>query len=102
MFPSEIIVVPTVFGIPAAVVLAFRTFRHREMMAKLAASPGPALSDARIARLEQALEAVAVEIERISEGQRFVTKLLAERTSSAVPVAPGNPHERPPISLTPH
>jgi hypothetical protein len=29
-------------------------------------------------RLESAVDTIAVEIERISEGQRFVTKLLSE------------------------
>ena len=38
-----------------------------------------AQQDARFDRLEQAMEAVAIEVERIAEGQRFVTKLLAER-----------------------
>jgi hypothetical protein len=33
----------------------------------------------RLAHIEQALDAVAVETERISEGQRFTTKLLADR-----------------------
>ena len=33
---------------------------------------------ARIARIEQIVEATSIEIERISEGQRFTTKLLAE------------------------
>ena len=33
----------------------------------------------RLARIEQALDAVAVEAERISEGQRFTTRLLADR-----------------------
>jgi len=32
----------------------------------------------RLERMEQSLDAVAVEIERISEGQRFTTKLLSE------------------------
>jgi hypothetical protein len=32
----------------------------------------------RLERMEQALEAVAIEVERISEGQRFTTKLLSE------------------------
>jgi len=32
----------------------------------------------RLARLESAVDSIAVEVERISEGQRFVTKLLAE------------------------
>jgi hypothetical protein len=33
----------------------------------------------RLARVEQIVEATAVEIERISEGQRFTTRLLSER-----------------------
>ena len=32
-----------------------------------------------ISRLEQAVEAIAIEVERISEAQRFSAKLLAER-----------------------
>ncbi|HJQ10279.1 MAG TPA: hypothetical protein VJ840_04540 [Gemmatimonadaceae bacterium] len=32
----------------------------------------------RLQRLEQGMEAVAIEVERISEGQRYVTKLLSE------------------------
>ncbi len=29
--------------------------------------------------MEQAIDSIAVEVERISEGQRFTTKLLSER-----------------------
>lgn len=36
----------------------------------------------RLARLEQAADATALEVERISEGQRFTTKLLAERATA--------------------
>jgi hypothetical protein len=36
---------------------------------------------ARLERMEQAIDSIAVEVERISEGQRFTTKLLAERTA---------------------
>lgn len=32
----------------------------------------------RLERMEQTLEAVAIEVERITEGQRFTTKLLSE------------------------
>jgi hypothetical protein len=35
--------------------------------------------------MEQALDSIAVEVERISEGQRFTTKLLSERTASPAP-----------------
>lgn len=37
----------------------------------------------RLERIEQAVDAIAVEVERISEGQRFTTKLLTERSSPA-------------------
>ena len=45
---------------------------------------GPASDDlkrlsAQIEQLHGAVETVAIEVERISEGQRFTTKLLAER-----------------------
>ena len=36
---------------------------------------------ARIARVEQIVESTAIEIERISEGQRFTTRLLSEKKS---------------------
>jgi HPt (histidine-containing phosphotransfer) domain-containing protein len=38
---------------------------------------------ARLDRMEHAIDAIAVEIERISEGQRFTTKLLSERVDKA-------------------
>jgi hypothetical protein len=38
-------------------------------------------SEARLARIETAVEAMAVEVERISEGQRFTTRLLSERAA---------------------
>jgi hypothetical protein len=41
----------------------------------------------RLDRLEHAVDAVAIEVERISEGQRFVTKLLAERPSASAPAS---------------
>lgn len=45
-------------------------------------SPSP-LADDRLARLEHAVDAIALEVERISEGQRFTTKLLSEQTRPA-------------------
>lgn len=37
----------------------------------------------RLERIERAVDAMAVEIERISEGQRFTTRLLSEGKSAA-------------------
>jgi hypothetical protein len=43
-------------------------------------------TEERIARIEQAVDSIAIEVERISEGQRFTTRLLSERAQ--VPVVP--------------
>ena len=39
----------------------------------------PPADDSRLRRLEEGMDAIAVEIERISEAQRFTTKLLTAR-----------------------
>jgi hypothetical protein len=44
----------------------------------------------RLERMEQAMEAIAIEIERVSEGQRFVTRLLGEQRSG-IAVGAGQP-----------
>jgi hypothetical protein len=38
--------------------------------------------------MEEAIDSIAVEMERVGEGQRFVTKLLAERDREPEPVSP--------------
>jgi hypothetical protein len=45
----------------------------------------PADVTARLQRMEQAIDSIAVEVERISEGQRFTTKLLSERSMPSSP-----------------
>jgi hypothetical protein len=35
--------------------------------------------EARLERMEQAIDAMATEVERVAEGQRFTSRLLAER-----------------------
>jgi hypothetical protein len=68
-----------VIGFPLAVGYARRMWRG-----KPAAAPAPTNDIApRLDRLEQAVDTIAIEIERISEGQRFVTKILAERPAVA-------------------
>lgn len=44
----------------------------------IAARSLPASAESRLERIEQAVESIAVEVERVSEGQRFVTKLMSE------------------------
>jgi hypothetical protein len=46
---------------------------------KPTADAGAHLSEDRVTQIEHALEAIAIEVERIAEGQRFTARLLAER-----------------------
>lgn len=54
----------------------------RMMWKRAAAGPVrhviPPETAGRLERIEQAVEAIAIEVERVSEGQRFVTKLMSE------------------------
>ena len=43
----------------------------------------------RLARMEQAIDSVAVEVERISEAQRFTTRLLSERAETQASIGAG-------------
>lgn len=43
----------------------------------------------RLERMEQAIDSIAIEVERISEGQRFTTRLLAERAPAQPAIPPG-------------
>lgn len=61
---------------------------HREKMKGLdMTKQNLASSDQRLERVEQAVESIAIEVERIGEGQRYVTNLLSER-SPHVPALP--------------
>jgi hypothetical protein len=62
-----------VVGLPIARALA------RRMDRQSLAPPIPNEVAQRLERMEQAIDAIAVEVERISEGQRFTTNLLADR-----------------------
>src|SRR3981081_625323 len=55
--------------------------RREEVSGERESPPAP--SEARLARIEQAVEAIALEVERISEGQRFTTRLLSEQSRPA-------------------
>jgi hypothetical protein len=49
-----------------------------------ASSPMPEATPPRLERLEHAVDAIAIEIERISESQRFMTKVMSERPPAVI------------------
>ncbi|CAN5903966.1 hypothetical protein BH11GEM1_BH11GEM1_27760 [soil metagenome] len=59
-------------------------------------------SSPRLERIEQALESVAIEVERISEAQRFSARLLAERGTDAGEHRSLSRPISAPRSITPH
>lgn len=76
----ELVIVPAIFVIPAVVITIKMWLTHKEKMASVTPLPERNLiMEDRLVRIEQAVEAIAVEMERIGEGQRFVTNLLSER-----------------------
>ena len=66
----------------AAVVLAFNIATRLLRRMPSQASP-PRADERRQEKLEQAVDAIAVEVERISESQRFISKLLGERSQES-------------------
>jgi hypothetical protein len=61
---------------PIALALARNIWRR----GSLPKAAGPDRESAqRLERMEQAMDAIAIEIERVSEGQRFVTRLLSDQ-----------------------
>lgn len=70
-----------IIGLPLVRAFARRMDRSGGLPAKAGASDLE--SAQRLARMEQAIDSIAIEVERISEGQRFTTKLLSEAPKGA-------------------
>ena len=79
--PGEVAIVAIVFGTSAATILSLAKMRMRASQRRNELND-PAV-DERLYRIEQAVDAMAIEIERMSESQRFTTMILAERLPSA-------------------
>ncbi|HEY7861714.1 MAG TPA: hypothetical protein VIB98_09715 [Gemmatimonadaceae bacterium] len=78
---EDVVMAAILVGIPSLIVLAKILLSHREKMARIReGDTNPGVLDSRLARMELAIESMAIEVERVSEGQRFVTKLLSDRS----------------------
>jgi len=87
--PGDIVIVAIVFGSGVALFTPLVRAWARRLEGKTAAALPLAGVEDRLERIERAVEAMFIEVERISEGQRFVTKLLAEKAPMQIP--PQNP-----------
>jgi hypothetical protein len=83
--PEEIVALA--IGMTALLLLPIVLAWARRIWRKSAAPPPlPREFSDRMSALERSIDSVAIEVERIGEGQRFVTQLLAER-ADVVPAA---------------
>lgn len=81
---EDVLVVAIVFGSISCVLFPIVRAWSRRIDGRGASHVQiPADVTERLERIERAVESIALEVERISEGQRFVTKVLAERGESA-------------------
>lgn len=73
------VIASIVIGVPLLFVHLRRLWRKHSVVLSLT----PELTQ-RLDSIDRAVEATAIEIERVGEGQRFVTQLLANRQAEAV------------------
>jgi hypothetical protein len=69
-----------ILGLPLVIVHARRLWKRDSAPTE----PTSYATDNRLERIEQAIDAMAVEVERVAESQRFMTKLLSDRASERV------------------
>lgn len=82
MHAVDALVPVLIVALLVAGLIAYLRMRHRGTQS---ATLPPALLqpiDDRLGRLEQAVEAIGIQVERITESQRFVTKLLTDDNRS--------------------
>ena len=73
-----IVAIVSVFGIAPIAIAVSRFIWKRSTSPSIKAGADRETMD-RMNQLQQSMDAIAIEVERISEGQRFVTKLMADR-----------------------
>ena len=79
-------------GFPLAIAFARLLWKRGSHVSAPPPSQLPADSTRRFDQLEHAVDAIAIEVERISENQRYLTKLLSEpRPNAAVGAGRGGP-----------
>jgi hypothetical protein len=77
---TAISIVGTIFVLFPLVIAFARLLWRRAVHPAKPLPPSPELTG-RLDRMEQGIEVIALEVERISEGQRFVTRLLSDNAA---------------------
>jgi hypothetical protein len=101
--PEAAIIISVAFFVMCAVIavgLPIARAWARRMDKRNAVAPvSDADTRARLERIEQAVDAIAVEVERISEGQRFTTKVIGDLRGLPQPDPSAAAPERVPVPM---
>jgi hypothetical protein len=91
--PEGVVIMTTVFTLfvlfPLTIAYARRLWRR----GAVAVAELPKVLAERLTRLDQAVDTIAIEVERISEGQRFLTKVMTDNSGRALAVGSAQPVE---------
>ena len=101
MHGPEVMIIPAIFAMPTLLVLVKMWLGYRERQSARQGLPPSAAAaiEARLDRIERAVDAVTIELERLGEGQRFTARILVERASPAADAARRLEHHP---AITPH
>ena len=88
-------IISTVFTIFVLFPIAFAFARRLWRRSAVAVAELPKVLAERLTRLDQAVDTIAIEVERISEGQRFLTKVMTDNNARALGGGAAQPIEIP-------
>jgi hypothetical protein len=84
---EELFAVLGLFMTPLAIAMGVSMYYTRKELNRLRREEAPRARDDRMDRLEQAVDAIAVEVERLAQGQQYTARLLADRVERGAPQA---------------
>jgi hypothetical protein len=94
VIPQQVVDISIAFFLTMAIIIIglplARAFARR-MDRRASGQQIPGDLSHQIGQLNQAVDAIALEVERISEGQRFTTRLLSEQRDAARQTLPASP-----------
>jgi hypothetical protein len=88
---EELFAILGLFTTPLVIAMGVSMYYTRKELNRLRRDDSPTVrDDHRLDRLEQAVDAIAVEVERLAQGQQYTARLLADRAERSVPPSGGH------------
>jgi hypothetical protein len=82
---EELFAILGLFTTPLVIAMGVSMYYTRKELNRLRREEAPRARDDRMDRLEQAVDAIAIEVERLAQGQQYTARLLADRVERTAP-----------------